>query len=309
MKSKVTIIITSYNQWDFLIEAIRSVLSNNLEYYCLIICDDASRKEEFEREKIEYFINSNKTQNLESYLILINDSNIGLVKSINRSLQNVETKYVFFLDGDDQIPPTILSQMIYFNEREKFEILGGLTAVLSNPIIPVEDYQLIIKRLRLKGVDLFVDIAKGSLPFRFSGALIDYNRLSGIGNLDDKFDLYQDRPALLKLALNGFRFGIFNGISYYYRPHEDSMTTGNKKTNTRLLNDQIILFNEIYSDHKNLLGSDWVLNTTAKLKFIKGYRENKSSPLMLLKYLWVSRDFILRYLNFRSLKNFIAREL
>jgi glycosyltransferase involved in cell wall biosynthesis len=309
MKSKVTIIISSYNQWDFLIEAVASVLNNDIDNYRLIIIDDGSREEEFHKGKLEDFIKSNKSNNLESYLILINDNNVGLVKSINRSLQSVETEYVFFLDGDDKIPTTSLSKMIRFNNQGKYDVLGGLTASIDSPSIPVNDYELIKKRLKHNGIDLFVEIAKGSLPFQFSGALINYDRLASIGYLDEKFDLYQDRPALLKFALNNLSFGIFNGINYYFRPHDNSMTTGNRKLNTRLLNDQIILFDEVYYNFKNLLGSDWVLNTTAKLKFIKGYRENKSNPVLLLRYLWKSRNFLVRFLNFRSLRNFIVREL
>lgn len=306
--SQITIIISSFNQWQYLLAAVESALKVSLEKFHLIVIDDNSKTNEFNIQKLEEFIILNQSKNLERFLILTNSVNLGLVKSLNISLQLVETDYVFFLDGDDMIPADTLYRMLVMSKRGNYDILGGLYSHIDSIDKPVLDYKIIKERLKLVGLDLFLDIARGSLPFRFSGALINYHSFKRIGFLDEKFDLYHDRPGLLKFAISNFNFGIYNGISYHFRPNPGSMT-GKSNSNNRLLDDHIILFDIVYRQYVDYLDAKWIEDTTVKLKFIRGFRNNKKVFIKLIVFLWNSRGFLINYFSISSLKNFFIREL
>lgn len=305
--SQITIIISSFNQWQYLLAAVESALRVSLKNFHLIIIDDNSKTTEFDIKKLEEFIIQNQAKNLEKFLILTNSVNLGLVKSLNISLELVETDYVFFLDGDDMMPSDALKRMLVMVENDKYDIVGGLHSHIDSIDLPVIHYEIIKERLKLDGIDLFLDIVGGSLPFRFSGSLINYHSFKQIGFLDEQFDLYQDRPGILKFAINNFNFGIYDGISYYFRPNPGSMT-GKSNSNNRLLVDQIVLFDVVYRKYIDYLDAKWIEDTTAKLKFIRGFRHNKKSVIKIFVYLWKSRSFIIKYFNIFSIKSFFTRE-
>lgn len=307
--SRTTIIISSFNQWDYLLVAVKSALEVKLDQFHLIVIDDGSKDSEFNKDSLEEFILRLKKDNLVEYLVLRNINNIGLVKSLNYALGFVKTKYVFFLDGDDLIPTDALSKMEELIELNNCDIYGALSSKLAAIDIPLQDYESILNKLKLTGFELFISIAEGLLPFRFSGALIDFQRFKKIGFLDEKYDLYQDRPALLKFAINDFKFGIYNGISYHVRPNPMSSTGGKGIANNRLLNDHIVLFDNFYREYIDYLDSSWINDTAEKLKFIRGFRESKSNLLNVLSYLWINRHFIMMNINIKSLKNFISKEI
>lgn len=307
MKSRVTIILTSYNQWDYLVEAMESILMVEIDYFHLIIIDDGSKLSEFKYNEVESIFNVD-LQKLEKLKIIRNIKNLGLVKSINLALKNVLTEYVYILDGDDLIPKNALKNMVDYNKIHEFDILGGLTSLISNKELPVKSYENISDRLKIRGFELFLDIVNGKLPFRFSGSLIKLSALEKIGYLDEKFYLYADRPTILTLALNDFAFGVVDEITCFYR---ENVGISNKKSASNLiwLDDQIKIFDSIYFKHIKHLDSIWVINTSEKLKFIMGFRQVKSNPFKIVLYFWSNRLFILKNLDFKSLMNFFSREV
>jgi len=308
MKSKVTVILTSYNQWNFLLEAITSILNINIDFFQLIVVDDGSKQSEFNIHEVKRILSSKKSK-IEKFQIFNNKKNIGCVKSLNLALKHVQTDYIYILDGDDLIPPNALHKMVDYNLIHDFDILGGLTALISTEEVPIVSYKTISKRLKITGYDLFLDIINGSLPFRFSGSLIKYSALKKIGFLDETFYLYTDRPTFLTFALNNLRFGIFNEISCYYREHSIGISNPQSLSSMIWLEDQILIFDYIYLKHIENLDSKWVLNTSEKLKFIKGFRSVKSNPLKVLNYFWSSRKFILKFMSWKSIVNFFFREV
>jgi glycosyltransferase involved in cell wall biosynthesis len=308
MKSKVTVILTSYNQWNFLLEAITSILNINIDFFQLIVVDDGSKQSEFNIHEVKRILSSKKSK-IEKFQIFNNKKNIGCVKSLNLALKHVQTDYIYILDGDDLIPPNALHKMVDYNLIHDFDILGGLTALISTEEVPIVSYETISKRLKITGYDLFLDITNGSLPFRFSGSLIKYSALKKIGFLDETFYLYTDRPTILTFALNNLKFGIFNEISCYYREHSIGISNPQSSSSIIWLDDQILIFDYIYLKHIENLDSKWVLNTSEKLKFIKGFRSVKSNPLKVLNYFWSSRKFILKFMSWKSIVNFFFREV
>ena len=95
----VTCIITCYQKFNYLFEAIDSVLIQNYPRIELLITDDGS--DNFPEKAVNDYINLNKGSNIERVVIHHNVKNLGTVRNINGMLAVSQGDYFINLDGDD----------------------------------------------------------------------------------------------------------------------------------------------------------------------------------------------------------------
>ncbi|WP_133964871.1 glycosyltransferase [Eubacterium limosum] len=93
-KEKVTCIVLSYNNIEFIYEAINSVLLQDYMNIELIISDDGS--ENFDVGEIKNYVEKNKGENIEKLIVNKNVVNIGTVKILTMLLRNLQEN-IFFL--------------------------------------------------------------------------------------------------------------------------------------------------------------------------------------------------------------------
>lgn len=101
MKDLFTIVVTHYNQGDYIFEALDSVIAQDYSNIELIVTDDCSVN--FEKEKIEKYINDNKNNNIKNVEFIINKQNIGTVKTLNKAIKKAKGKYISFFAADDAL--------------------------------------------------------------------------------------------------------------------------------------------------------------------------------------------------------------
>lgn len=118
MSVDVGIIIPSYNGRKFIEKTINSCLDQTYESISIIIIDDCS---------------TDDTKDLLSIYkgrvtLLFNEDNLGIVKSINRAMEKVNSKYFLLLGHDDVLPKNHIELML-----SEFE--PGVVGVHCNSII------------------------------------------------------------------------------------------------------------------------------------------------------------------------------
>jgi len=101
MKDKFTIVITCYNQEEYIYNALHSVFIQDYNNIEIIITDDASRN--FNKSKVEKYIKENRKDNIREYCFIINKKNIGTVKTLNKAIRNSKGKYITFFAADDEL--------------------------------------------------------------------------------------------------------------------------------------------------------------------------------------------------------------
>lgn len=96
---RVSVIITSYNQKDYLIEAIESVINQTISPYEIIIADDHSIDGSVEliRDYIDHYPGWIKG--------IFQKENVGIPKNRNAALCQIMGDWVAILDGDDRFLP------------------------------------------------------------------------------------------------------------------------------------------------------------------------------------------------------------
>ena len=95
------IIMLHYNQPQYVIGALDSVIAQNYENIEFIFADDASRQVDL--DLIKAYIEKNKGENIKNVQYIINESNMGTVKTVNRAVKAARGKYLLFFAADDAL--------------------------------------------------------------------------------------------------------------------------------------------------------------------------------------------------------------
>ena len=118
----LTILMSVYNDDDYIEQCISSVLESTYENFIFLIINDGSSDE---TESIIKKFNDNRIKYLYK-------KNSGLIDSLNLGLSIINTKYIMRLDGDDFISPNKIYEQINFLERKPNIDLVGTDAFIIN---------------------------------------------------------------------------------------------------------------------------------------------------------------------------------
>jgi glycosyltransferase involved in cell wall biosynthesis len=102
---RVSVIVTSYNQQEYLKEAIESAINQTVAAFEIIVADDHSTKDgsiETIREYVERYPGLVRG--------LFQEKNVGIPKNRNSALQMVRGDYIAILDGDDRLLPRFVER-------------------------------------------------------------------------------------------------------------------------------------------------------------------------------------------------------
>ena len=116
MEQILTIVIPTYNRSKDLVRCINSIPKDQQDKVSLLIIDDCSTDEtgaELSRLKDEY-------KNID-YKIF--SKNQGVSSARNFGLKNLKTKYVTFIDSDDEFNSELLKRLIEQIEIIEFDLL------------------------------------------------------------------------------------------------------------------------------------------------------------------------------------------
>lgn len=126
-KTKVSIVMPSYNKGKFIEKAIESVVSQSFKDWELIIVDDASTDNSVEliRQKM------NKDNRI---VLWQNNKNMGIAATRNRAIGLAKGKYIALLDADDISPSERLEKEVNFLEKhEDIDVVfGGFLEIDEN---------------------------------------------------------------------------------------------------------------------------------------------------------------------------------
>src|SRR6059058_4286951 len=102
---RVSVIITSYNQQEYLREAIESAIDQTVAAFEIIVADDHSTNDSSIETICEY-----AARYPELVRGLFQEKNVGIPTNRNSALRMVKGDYVAILDGDDRLLPGFIEQ-------------------------------------------------------------------------------------------------------------------------------------------------------------------------------------------------------
>ncbi|MBE5837197.1 glycosyltransferase family 2 protein [Butyrivibrio sp.] len=256
MSSKVSVVMSTYNDSKYIREAVESILNQSFLDFEFIIIDDASTD-----GTPEIIKNYNDSR----IKLFVNESNLGLTKNLNKALKMASGCYIARMDGDDISYPQRLQEQVEYLDKHKDVYLLG-TAVQNIGAsdlrwkLPDDSEDLKVRML------LHPVFAHPSLMFRKE--LVEEGII-----YDESFRTAQDYDFVVRVSKN-HKIGRLQHVLLNYRVHDRqiSITSTNEQMDNasrirnRLLNDLDIKL----SDSQQIIYNNWV--SEKKLDNAKGYK-------------------------------------
>ncbi len=107
---KITFYTCNYNTGDYIVECMKSVMSQDCNDFEYIVVDDHST--DCSIEKITEYVGQLPYQDQEKIRVIRNEKNLGLPASCNKVLDIARGKYIMRIDSDDKIMPNIVEEML-----------------------------------------------------------------------------------------------------------------------------------------------------------------------------------------------------
>lgn len=122
-RSNVTVIIPCYNDGQYIMEAVNSILNQTLKAEKIIIVDDGS---ELATKNIFKTINNEKIQ-------IVFQENRGVSNARNVGIQLANTDYILNLDADDYFEPTFIEKAVdILNNNSTIGVVGSFYNVFGD---------------------------------------------------------------------------------------------------------------------------------------------------------------------------------
>lgn len=206
----VTCIILSYKKFEYLPDALRSVLRQTYPKIELLITDDASPGFDAFREQLQTLIQREKRENILRWEIHHHPENVGTVKNINSMLRIASGEYYFLLSGDDELyDEAVISAVVERFLQTGADLISCSRMYCTKAMKPVkvlptpEDLRMIRKmdtpkkQFRSFVVFKFHNIASGSAMYYSKRHILEF------GLFDERYRLWEDGPRLAKYAQAG----------------------------------------------------------------------------------------------------------
>lgn len=216
----------TYNTFDNLELNVKSIASQTMQNYEVLLADDCSSN--FDEE---YIISLFKKYHISNYTIFHHEKNLGTVKNYDYTISHACGKYIVPLSQDDQFYDNnslqlIVTQFINTNCDFVYSKRIGVKSKMVCPsaadceIIMMNNLHLLYKRILLTNI--------------ICGACfcIKKNSYYDLGGFDKDFFLVEDYPLVINAILKNKYISFVNEITVKYG--ETGVSTGKKKSKVLL---------------------------------------------------------------------------
>ena len=228
----ISIITTSYNYEEFIIETIKSIQAQTYSDWELIIVDDASCDNSV--EVIKSFCEDKRIK------LICHNKNKGLTQSVKTGLKYAKGDWIAFLESDDLWAENALEERvqaiknnpqvgIIFNDVEEFGDKKAVLAVKNN----IERNRARISKLNFPK-NIFYDLNIENFLLTFSAVMIKKETLD-VCPLDTPIDALLDWWIFIHVSFNCNAFYINKKLTKW-RQHKNSYLFRRKKTKFKSVN-------------------------------------------------------------------------
>lgn len=309
-KIDISIIITHYNQNKFLKNCINSILNQKDINYQLIIIDDCS--DEFDKIKLEKYIEDHKKENLKSLIIIKNDQNIGTTRSLNKTLKNVEGDYSIFVAADDELNnDNCITKTIDYFKQQNLDILITQQNMMDNNLEKV--YYKYVESKFIKIIEssnnktIFNLLSRGC--FFPAGATIYKSSYIKKYKFDEECRLIEDWTTYLRACLLNAKMGYYNVTTINHRDGGISHSAETTKSHEDFIRDIYTIYCKYLIPNMKYLSFSNRVWVTRSFKYYKDRfgitKLKKNKEYSFIRYLLVLYYSLIRFKNYVDSRIFL----
>ena len=210
MKSKTSVIITTYNDSKFLKRSIPSIINQSLEPFEIIIIDDGSNTNEAEEISRSY----SKLTHIP--IIYKKKKNGGPSSARNLGIKLAKGEYILFVDADDEL----LLDSIEWRQKN-LEVLGERYAsIYCSSIHFFQNKSKLTKKVQEINGELNVCLVgrENGIPGQITSHFFQKKVLLEIKGYNEKLKFNEDFELILRIAKKWLFYGVNKvGFIQYFR--------------------------------------------------------------------------------------------
>ncbi|GAA4087098.1 hypothetical protein GCM10022392_05090 [Mucilaginibacter panaciglaebae] len=195
-----------YNGSDYVRDAINSILEQTFKDFEFIIINDGSTDESSAILR--------KYAAIDPRIVLLeNEVNIGLPKSLNKAIQIAQGEFIARQDADDiSSLNRLMVQMMYATHHPEIDLIGAncYTIDINSDIVCLTDHYSGI-------TDLKSTLLEKKAIFSHGVAFIRKTALINAGLYDERFFYSQDGELWLRMLSKNAQFKVLDELLYFYR--------------------------------------------------------------------------------------------
>jgi glycosyltransferase involved in cell wall biosynthesis len=199
----ISVILPAYNASNFIAESINSILNQTYEDFELIIVNDGSK------DQTEEIVNSFKDSRIK---LVNNDSNMGIVFSLNKAIAISKGKFIARMDSDDIAMEGRLAKQIEYLHNNNLEICGCSIKTFGS----------------MKKTITYPELIEDVRFFSIFGSPLAHPTVLGYANLFKKYFynnvVAEDYDLWSRMLIDGVRIGSMQDSLLNYRVHPGQIT-------------------------------------------------------------------------------------
>ena len=214
-----------YNCASTLQEALDSLYAQTFQDFEIILCDDGSKDD-------TYDIALANQRCHENIVLLRNECNLGLNKTLNNCLAVAKGEYIARMDGDDISLPTRFEKEVNFlDSHPEF-------AIVSTPMIYFDEHGEFRRGSVRNQYPTKYDFISGT-PFCHAPCMVRVEAYNSVGGYseDEKLLRVEDYNLWFKMYAAGYRGHILNEHLYKMR---DDRTAINRRSYRNRINEAYV---------------------------------------------------------------------
>lgn len=217
MGSKITVLMSVYNDSKYLDECIKSILTQTYDNFTFLIFDDASTDESpIILQKYAELDNRVK--------IIFNKENKGLSYNLARGVELADTDWIARMDADDiAFSHRLETQLKYVEENPEVDILGSYTLDINEMSEEIEIRKMPISHERISKLIW-------SCPLVHPTVIYKKSSIVNAGSYNKELRRRQDYELWFRCLSKGMRFSNIDEPLLYYRNTDEYY----KKNNFRV---------------------------------------------------------------------------
>lgn len=273
----VSVCLITYNQEQFINEALQGIIGQDYKNFEIIISDDKSTDKTY--NIIEKFYK--KYKNLFRIKINKNPTNLGIAGNVNKVLELCSGKYIVLCAGDDvPLPNRIESSINKIKEVDALSVTFNSYVIDSNSKV----LQLLIKDNISNNLFKSKDLIRSNIISNGSTRIINRKLIDIFGYLNNDCPT-EDSVFNLRAILTG-GLAFCNIPVAYYRVHENNISS---KENLILKFDPDKIYNQYLKDLKTAYQRNLI--TDIEYQTLKKYLFHKNIFEREKRYLYTSKSF------------------
>ena len=251
----ISVIMSVYNCEKYVSQSIESIINQTYSHFEFIIINDGSTDNSLTIIK--------KYEKIDSRIILIDQKNLGLTKSLNKGINIAKGDYIARMDSDDiSLLDRFMNFITYYKKNQNLMIY-------TNPAIAIDSFGNSIRKipsyLRRNGFNVRMLNYSNSL---IHGTLIINSELIKKTQYDEGYRFAQEFNLYHRLIFNGYKINYDrNNISYLLRIHDGQVTNLNSKNKNNL---QIELYYKTLKEFNKKIYKSNIINRI-RFKFLDLY--------------------------------------